>query len=84
MGRNAMTGKKIVTDWLESRHGCFYGRHEVVGEPCLAEAIDAALAAAQQAMRERCVTVIRDNRGKCVSDTSCEALVEEIRALGVT
>jgi hypothetical protein len=40
-----MTGKKIVTDWLESRHGCFYGRHEVVGEPCLVDAIDAALAA---------------------------------------
>jgi hypothetical protein len=39
-----MTGKEIVTGWLESRHGCFYGRHEVVGEPCLAEAINAAVA----------------------------------------
>jgi hypothetical protein len=73
-----MTGKEIVDTWLL--------KHWPHATPWneLRSAIDAALAAAQQAMRERCVTVIRDNRGKCVSDASCEALVEEIRALGVT
>jgi hypothetical protein len=57
-----MTGKKIVTDWLESRHCCFYGRHEVVGEPCLADAIDTALTAEREACcRDMCKLCLRGN-----------------------
>jgi hypothetical protein len=74
-----MIGKKIVTDWLESKHGCFYGRHEVVGEPCLVDAIDAALAAE----RERCAKIAEryepDQRASYVNYAS-----QEIRALEVT
>jgi hypothetical protein len=52
--------------------------------PCSRIAVNAALAAEREAMRERCLKVVRHSRGKCVSDASCEALVAEIRALEVT
>jgi hypothetical protein len=39
----------------------------------------AVWSAALTSERERIIALVRDNRGKCVSDASCEALVEEIR-----
>jgi hypothetical protein len=78
-----MTGKKIVTDWLESRHGCFYGRHEVVGEPCLADAIDAALAAE----RKRCakeIEITGTQWGGKDWNTAIKKCAAAIRALEVT
>jgi hypothetical protein len=72
-----MTGKEIVetlcyefqcphTKVMMSRMFC---------KLCLADAIDAAIAAETA----RCAEIVWEYRGKCVSDESARALMEEVR-----
>lgn len=72
-----MTGKEIV-DLFWCRH-LRSDEESIHSLELLEQDIISALAAATTSERERCVKVVRNNAGKCVSGASCEALVEEIR-----